>query len=105
MKWTALASDTHSGREGTSIPQWHLIGHLQRNKLRRTLPLISLLHSLDSPRLAEAIAADGESQNTKHCVLLKSTSRKTPAKRAWRSKPYAGCSIARTNYQDSKYAV
>jgi pyridoxal phosphate enzyme (YggS family) len=39
-------------------PQWHLIGHLQRNKLRRTLPLVSLLHSLDSLRLLEAIEAE-----------------------------------------------
>jgi len=37
---------------------WHMIGHLQRNKLRRTLPLLDLLHSLDSPRLAAAITAD-----------------------------------------------
>jgi pyridoxal phosphate enzyme (YggS family) len=34
---------------------WHLIGHLQRNKLRRTLPLVTLVHSLDSPRLLMAI--------------------------------------------------
>ena len=39
-------------------PRWHLIGHLQRNKLRRTLPLMSLLHSLDSVRLLEAIEAE-----------------------------------------------
>jgi PLP dependent protein len=38
--------------------RWHLIGHLQRNKLRRTLPLVSLLHSLDSLRLVEAIEAE-----------------------------------------------
>lgn len=30
---------------------WHLIGHLQRNKLRRTLPLCQLVHSGDSRRL------------------------------------------------------
>ena len=30
--------------------RWHLVGHLQRNKVRRTLPLLSLLHSLDSDR-------------------------------------------------------
>ncbi|MCA9132150.1 MAG: YggS family pyridoxal phosphate-dependent enzyme [Planctomycetales bacterium] len=36
--------------------QWHMIGHLQRNKLRRTLPLLDCLHSLDSLRLAEAIS-------------------------------------------------
>lgn len=32
-------------------PTWHLIGHLQRNKIRRTLPLVTLLHSADSQRL------------------------------------------------------
>jgi pyridoxal phosphate enzyme (YggS family) len=32
-------------------PQWHMIGHLQRNKVRRTLPLLSMIHSLDSMRL------------------------------------------------------
>ncbi|MDA0254375.1 MAG: YggS family pyridoxal phosphate-dependent enzyme [Planctomycetota bacterium] len=39
-------------------PRWHLVGHLQRNKIRRTLPLLSMLHSLDSLRLLEAIAAE-----------------------------------------------
>lgn len=35
--------------------RWHLIGHLQRNKLDRTLPLVELVHSVDSLRLLEAI--------------------------------------------------
>jgi pyridoxal phosphate enzyme (YggS family) len=30
---------------------WHLIGHLQRNKVARTLPLVTLIHSVDSERL------------------------------------------------------
>lgn len=34
---------------------WHLIGHLQRNKVARTLPLVSLIHSVDSERLLAAI--------------------------------------------------
>jgi pyridoxal phosphate enzyme (YggS family) len=34
---------------------WHMIGHLQRNKVRRTLPLIRLLHSGDSVALFEAV--------------------------------------------------
>jgi len=37
--------------------RWHAIGHLQRNKVERTLPLISLLHSGDSLRLWEAVSA------------------------------------------------
>jgi pyridoxal phosphate enzyme (YggS family) len=40
-------------------PRWHLIGHLQRNKIRRTLPLLTLLHSLDSHRLLEALETEG----------------------------------------------
>lgn len=35
--------------------RWHLIGHLQRNKLRRTLPLVHLMHSADSRRLLAAV--------------------------------------------------
>jgi len=39
-------------------PRWHLVGHLQRNKARRTLPHLALLHSLDSRRLLDAIEAE-----------------------------------------------
>jgi len=35
--------------------RWHLIGHLQRNKVRRTLPLVEMIHSADSPALIEAV--------------------------------------------------
>ena len=35
--------------------RWHMIGHLQRNKVRRTLPLVEMIHSADSPRLIETI--------------------------------------------------
>lgn len=31
--------------------EWHLIGHLQRNKVRRTLPHVAWIHSGDSERL------------------------------------------------------
>jgi pyridoxal phosphate enzyme (YggS family) len=45
--------------KATALPdpaiRWHLIGHLQRNKIRRTLPLVSLIHSIDSQRLLAAI--------------------------------------------------
>lgn len=34
---------------------WHLIGHLQRNKIRRTLPMVSMIHSGDSERLFSAV--------------------------------------------------
>lgn len=32
--------------------RWHLIGHLQRNKVRKALPLFGTLHGVDSLRLA-----------------------------------------------------
>jgi pyridoxal phosphate enzyme (YggS family) len=41
--------------------RWHLIGHLQRNKVRRILPIVDLIHSVDSLRLLaeiERIAGD-----------------------------------------------
>ncbi len=39
------------------MPQirWHQIGHMQRNKVARTLPIVSLLQSVDSERLLNAI--------------------------------------------------
>jgi PLP dependent protein len=43
------------GRGGAT---WHLIGHLQRNKARRAIPLFDLMHALDSQRLAETISAE-----------------------------------------------
>ncbi len=35
--------------------RWHMIGHLQRNKVKQVLPLVGLIHSVDSLRLAEEI--------------------------------------------------
>jgi len=37
---------------------WHLIGHLQRNKAKRTLPLLTAMHSLDSERLLQQVEQD-----------------------------------------------
>ena len=37
---------------------WHLIGHLQRNKVRQALPLSALIHSVDSERLAGVISRE-----------------------------------------------
>ncbi len=35
--------------------RWHLVGHLQRNKVRRTLPLLTMIHSIDSEQLLATI--------------------------------------------------
>jgi PLP dependent protein len=36
--------------------EWHLVGHLQTNKARAAAGRFSLIHSVDSPRLADALA-------------------------------------------------
>ncbi len=40
--------------------QWHFIGHLQRNKVRIVVPVVSLIESVDSVRLMREINKEGE---------------------------------------------
>jgi pyridoxal phosphate enzyme (YggS family) len=45
-------------RKAAALPatvRWHLIGHLQRNKIEQTLPHVQLIHSVDSLRLLTAL--------------------------------------------------
>ncbi len=49
--------------------RWHLIGHLQRNKVK-ALDRFALLHSLDSARLADAVAGVGSATGTPVPVLV-----------------------------------
>ena len=42
--------------EAVNGAQWHLIGHLQTNKVKQAVGRFALIQSVDSPRLAEAIA-------------------------------------------------
>lgn len=50
--------------------RWHMIGHLQRNKVKTILPLVSLIHSIDSLRLAEEIEAQAAKGDRRIPVLL-----------------------------------
>jgi hypothetical protein len=50
--------------------EWHLIGHLQRNKVRRALPLFDLMHSVDSLRLARELSAEAERTARRVAVLV-----------------------------------
>jgi pyridoxal phosphate enzyme (YggS family) len=46
--------------------RWHMIGHLQRNKVRAVLPISRIIHSVDSLRLAEEIQEESQRlSNTK----------------------------------------
>ncbi len=51
-------------------PHWHMIGHLQRNKVRAVLPWTDLIHSVDSLRLAEEIDAQSAKLKRTTPVLL-----------------------------------
>lgn len=50
--------------------EWHLIGRLQRNKVRRTLPLTALIHSVDSERLLQEINEDAAALHLTSRLLL-----------------------------------
>jgi PLP dependent protein len=45
---------------GADGPRWHLIGHLQRNKVRRALVLCDMIHSVDSLRLARELSKEAQ---------------------------------------------
>jgi pyridoxal phosphate enzyme (YggS family) len=49
---------------------WHMIGHLQRNKVKRTVACSDLIHSVDSQRLLTAIDDAGRESNKVVDVLL-----------------------------------
>src|SRR5574338_1420661 len=49
--------------------RWHLIGHLQRNKAK-AVTRFALIHSVDSARLADAVAKVGEDSGTPIRVLM-----------------------------------
>src|SRR5262245_55780505 len=53
-------------RKAAALPsgiRWHLVGHLQRNKIERTLSLATLVHSVDSERLLLALETEAAKQN------------------------------------------
>jgi pyridoxal phosphate enzyme (YggS family) len=52
--------DAKRAELGEAGATWHLIGHLQRNKVRRAVELFDYIHSIDSLRLARELSAEGE---------------------------------------------
>ena len=49
---------------------WHMIGHLQRNKVKQVIDKVSLIHSVDSMRLAEMISSEAVKKNITVSILL-----------------------------------
>ncbi len=59
-KWEVLPKDI----------EWHLIGHLQTNKVKYIAPFVSLIHSVDSQKLLEEINKQAKKANRKiNCLL------------------------------------
>jgi pyridoxal phosphate enzyme (YggS family) len=58
------------GEPADARPRWHMIGHLQRNKVRPLLQYARIVHSLDSPRLAQAIEQQAAAFGARVDVLI-----------------------------------
>jgi pyridoxal phosphate enzyme (YggS family) len=60
--------------------RWHMIGHLQRNKVKQLLPYVSMIHSVDSLRLAEELDAAAAKLDKRLPVLLQVNASEEPQK-------------------------
>ena len=74
LKKVSAQVDELFGASGDSASQpkinWHMIGHLQRNKVRHVLPITCLIHTVDTLRLAEEINISAAKLNLCPKVLL-----------------------------------
>jgi hypothetical protein len=59
---------------------WHMIGHLQRNKVKSVLGVCSLVHSVDTLRLAEEINSAAKKRGIRADVLLQVNCSEEPQK-------------------------
>ena len=50
--------------------KWHMIGHLQRNKVKYIVDKVTLIHSVDSLRLAEPISREAEKEGVTVPILI-----------------------------------
>jgi pyridoxal phosphate enzyme (YggS family) len=77
-------ADFLQGADGDSAllkkVSWHMIGHLQRNKVRQVLPITVLIHSVDTLRLAEEINTAATKLNLCPKVLLQVNTSNEPQK-------------------------
>jgi len=83
-KVSAQIDEFLQGGDGDStLPEkvnWHMVGHLQRNKVRQVLPIASLIHSVDTLRLAEEINTSAAKLNLCPRVLLQVNTSNEPQK-------------------------
>src|SRR4051794_14185765 len=63
--------------------RWHLIGHLQGNKVRRTLPMVRMVHGVDSLKLLRAIDDQAAEMSEPPSVCLQVNTSGELAKHGW----------------------
>lgn len=63
--------------------QWHMIGHLQRNKVRMIMPFVYMIHSADSARLLDAIENEAARIGRNVDVLLEIHIASEQSKHGW----------------------
>ncbi len=59
-----------AGERLSDSVRWHMIGTLQRNKVKQVVPLVQLIHSIDSLRLAEELHNHGAKMDQTTDVLI-----------------------------------
>jgi hypothetical protein len=59
---------------------WHFVGHLQRNKVKKLVPIASLIHSVDSIQLAAEISRRAVAVGKRQHILLEVNVANEPAK-------------------------
>jgi len=70
----------HGDEEVPQKLRWHMLGHLQRNKVKQILPIVSLIHSVDSLRLAEELETAGTKAERRIPVLMQINASEEPQK-------------------------
>lgn len=70
MRLHPRVAGEHAGFDPSQPVRWHMIGHLQRNKVRKIGDVVRLVHSVDSLRLAEEIQQVANKLDRQVDVLL-----------------------------------
>ena len=84
-------------RKAAALPptvRWHLIGHLQRNKIEQTLPLVHRIHSADSLRLLTALEEEANHQDRTVDVLLQVNASREASKQGFAPEEVPGLAPA-----------
>jgi pyridoxal phosphate enzyme (YggS family) len=88
-------------RKAAAIPEgvcWHLIGHLQRNKIERTLPLVNWIHSVDRTSLLHALNDEAAKRQKPVQALLEVNVAREPNKHGYPLEDLSGVAESLTGF-------